>query len=187
MTVINLALSEALLTLRTWAVCGRGRFMTIFLTVLYTSFIIPSVVNMGLLYDNLTFISLPRFLGETCLITGNGKHLAIEWILLIVYDAIMCGLLGIQAISAYRYGGTTRLARIVYGEGVMYYLYLMVLSITATVLILQLPPGFLRLTAGPSQVIHYSLTARVILHVRDQANRGEFVDYSFSIPSSTPC
>ncbi|PFH49735.1 hypothetical protein AMATHDRAFT_62601 [Amanita thiersii Skay4041] len=51
-TVANLTLSEGLLTLRTWAVCGRSRSMTVLLTVLYVSFTIPSIVNIVLLYND---------------------------------------------------------------------------------------------------------------------------------------
>ncbi|KAF5346206.1 hypothetical protein D9756_011134 [Leucocoprinus leucothites] len=59
--------------------------------------------------------------------------------------------------------------KVVYGEGIMYYVYLVSLSMINVVVILKLPPEYLALLSSPMRSIHAILACRVVLHTRQQA------------------
>jgi len=85
-SVIGLAASEMVLTLRTWAVWHRNKRLSIILPVLYILFWGPAFVILGIFLKSITFGD-PPYPGFTgCLLIHANKYLVLLWLLLIVWD-----------------------------------------------------------------------------------------------------
>jgi len=74
----------------------------------------------------------------------------------------------IRGISAYRSGGDSQFYRVVYSDGIIYYIYLFGLSLFNTIIILKLPSDYVNLLVMMERVIHSVLACRVVLHIREQ-------------------
>ncbi|PFH52180.1 hypothetical protein AMATHDRAFT_57535 [Amanita thiersii Skay4041] len=168
----GLAIAEIILTLRTWAICGKGVPLSIILILLYIGLWVPAFINMNAFLKTIVFGSLPIPLhipSVGCILLKGSSRLFINWVLIMCYDACMCALLAMRAWSIFRSGGKSRLLVIVYRDGIIYYIYLFGLSLLNVILIFKLPADYLPLLSSPVRVIHALLTARVVLHAREQA------------------
>ncbi|KAK1225488.1 hypothetical protein PQX77_011576 [Marasmius sp. AFHP31] len=76
----------------------------------------------------------------------------------------------IPGIRAYRTGGLPKLLRAVYREGVIYYAFISIVSVTNFVLILTLSGDYVHLLAAFERVLHSILASRCILHIREIAS-----------------
>ncbi|KIM36934.1 hypothetical protein M413DRAFT_31328 [Hebeloma cylindrosporum] len=136
---IGVTTSELILTLRTWAVWERNRRLSIILPTLYVFLWFPNYIIDGMFLSSLKFIDPPYPGIQGCFMTYtmNIKYLTFSWILLAFWDALMLVLMLIPTIREYRSGGT--LMKVVYRDGVGYYLYLFALSVTNMLMIQTLP------------------------------------------------
>ncbi|KAF9441183.1 hypothetical protein P691DRAFT_715303 [Macrolepiota fuliginosa MF-IS2] len=174
MFTAGLSIAELLLSLRTWAVWGQDFKVGVGLLIFYAGVMVPNFVNMAFFLKSVTFIpSIPEIPG--CIVTGSSNRLYINWILLMVFDIGVCMLMIIQGYRSYISGGNSQLAKVVYRDGVLYYVYLVVLSMVNLIVILRLPRQYLALLSSPMRSIHSILTCRVVLHTRGQAKQGTIV------------
>ncbi|PFH47500.1 hypothetical protein AMATHDRAFT_6680 [Amanita thiersii Skay4041] len=187
--------AEAVLTLRIWAIYLRSRTVGVMLLVIYSGITISVFITVGLLLDSIKFAGLPFPNGPTCFVVAADRKLVLVWFVLAAYDAFQCILLAYQAYRAFAYGGKSKLVNLIYKDGadktkaypvmrltlfayglrlligIIYYVCMMAMSMVGMIVILSLPPEYLRVTAGPTQIIHTSLTARVVLHARQLTAR----------------
>jgi len=136
----------------------------------------------GIWWNSLRYIVLPSDMGSnsgTCVLVHTSKILWGCWACVAVYETMVTLMLATEAFHAYKSGGLSKLAKVVYSDGLMYYVYLMAVFICTVISIILLPPNILRFLSGPSHAIHMSLTARVILHARKQAD----ISTTYEIPS----
>jgi len=167
--LIGLSVSEMILTLRTWAVWNRDRRLTIILPILYflcwgSSFIVRTIYLTHIKFNDPVY---PEIKG--CFQKVVTRGMAFLWMQLIAWNALLLVLMVIPAVRAYRCGGSTALTRGVYRDGVIYYLYLFVLSSINVIIIETLPDQYQHLLASVTRVLHSILTSRALLHIRFQA------------------
>ncbi|PFH45658.1 hypothetical protein AMATHDRAFT_8852 [Amanita thiersii Skay4041] len=86
-------LISAILTLRTWAVYGHNFKMGVVLLALYLAMAICGTINMVLF---LTTLQYAHFF-QMCIVTGGSRRLIVNWLVLVAYDAVTCGLLAFKA------------------------------------------------------------------------------------------
>ncbi|KIM35953.1 hypothetical protein M413DRAFT_32088 [Hebeloma cylindrosporum] len=184
--VVGLAASEMILTLRTWAMWNRNKRLSIILPILYNLcwasglIVLLRVVNSStckpefllFLAESKSFLGVgappyPGFKG--CFLTDSNEDIVFLWALLITWDALLLMLMLVPAIRTYRDGGNSTLMKTVHCEGVMYYLYLFVLSCINIIVVKTLPQQFQLLLSPVERVVHSMLTSRVLLHIRAQA------------------
>jgi len=168
-SVVGLAASEMVLTLRTWAVWKRDKRLSIILPVVYLLFWGPAFVILGIFLKSMTFGDPPYPGFKGCLLTHANKYLALLWLLLIVWDTLMLVLILVPAVLAYRCGGNSALIKAVYRDGVVYYLYLFVLSFVNVVVVTTHPTQYQHLLTSMERLLHSILTSRVLLHIRVRA------------------
>jgi len=166
---IGLALSEMILTLRTWAVWNRDQRLTIILPILYVLFWGSGFIIRGISLSRTKFGD-PLYLGiKGCFLRDINRGMAFLWVQLIVWNALLLTLMLIPAVEAYRDGGSPILTKSVHRDGVIYYLYLFLFSTINIVIIETLPHEYHHLLASVTRVLHSMLTSRVLLHIRSQA------------------
>jgi len=170
-TIVGLAASDMILTLRTWAVWNRNQRLSIILPILYVLVWGSCFVILVICINSITFGD-PPYPGSTgCFLMDANQNILffLLWVQLFVWNALVLMLMLVPAVQAYRSGGNRALTRAVYRDGVIYYLYLFVLSFINVVVVRTLPPQYQQLLLSLQRVLHSMLTSRVLLHIRAQA------------------
>ncbi|KAF9448157.1 hypothetical protein P691DRAFT_801270 [Macrolepiota fuliginosa MF-IS2] len=168
MFIVGMACAELILTLRTWAVWEKDKRLTYGLPVLFGATWMTGFFIMGFYLRSTIHQAspVPQVLG--CIVRDTSAILSACYILLMAYDACILFLMIIRGISVFRSGGDSRFMRVVYRDGIIYYIYLFGLSLFNTVVILKLPSDYVNLLVMVERVMHSVLACRVILHIRHQ-------------------
>ncbi|ESK92521.1 hypothetical protein Moror_4429 [Moniliophthora roreri MCA 2997] len=168
----SMAFSEIILAARAWAVSGRQKFFTVLLPAFFVVCWLPSIVIQHLFYKGVRFgqSPIPHLDDVGCFVIAADSYSWICWVLLMVYEAGLLILMVISCVKNHYSGGRSALSKIVYRDGILYFVYLFGLSLTNVVVILT-APGILIDLLGPLERVMYSvLTSRVILHIREHAD-----------------
>ncbi|KAF8998726.1 hypothetical protein BDQ17DRAFT_1361825 [Cyathus striatus] len=165
-TILILIINLGVLSIRTWAVYRRSR-----------------VVGIGLIIFSLAIVvaAIP----VTVLYSGSANRiLTLEWILLMVYDG---GLLALMIVQVIRLTPSAKNRRQSYlkslfalaRKGILYYVYLFVLSALNVIIIQTMPVDFINLLTVMERIIHAVLTCRVILNIKYNLSRTEEKNFAF--------
>ncbi|KAF8995823.1 hypothetical protein BDQ17DRAFT_1545022 [Cyathus striatus] len=135
-------IAEAVLTLRTWAVCGGQKRLGILLAIFSMGIFSGHTVLVGFF----SLVKLRFDLQDTldtilqgCLITsGNYNLLIIDWSLVLIYDTVNLVLIMTPAYQSFRPSCYSNLARMVLRDGAIYYFYLLVAGIANIIVITRL-------------------------------------------------
>ncbi|KAF4585293.1 hypothetical protein EYR40_002130 [Pleurotus pulmonarius] len=188
---VKLTIPQVILTIRTWAIWHRDRKLAVVLLLFFAAVWGPTFAVMTIFTRSLEFgpAPFPGFVG--CNFVAANQILFVTWALLMVYEA---GILVLMAYRAYvgwsNGGGNTALFTAVYRDGILYYLYLFVLSLV-NIIVIKVFPKYIILLAAVERVVHSVLASRVILHIRDLATRNPsssilFDFVTFLIPYGNP-
>uniref|UniRef100_A0A0W0FSL9 DUF6533 domain-containing protein n=1 Tax=Moniliophthora roreri TaxID=221103 RepID=A0A0W0FSL9_MONRR len=160
-----------ILAARAWAVSGRQKFFTVLLPAFFVVCWLPSIVIQHLFYKGVRFgqSPIPHLDDVGCFVIAADSYSWICWVLLMVYEAGQSSHSDGNLLRE-EPGGRSALSKIVYRDGILYFVYLFGLSLTNVVVILT-APGILIDLLGPLERVMYSvLTSRVILHIREHAD-----------------
>jgi len=169
MTLVGIAASEMILALRTWAVWNRNQRLSVILPILYVLVWGSGVVAICSFLNSMIFSDPPYPGFKGCFLTYTNKKIVFVWVQLISWDTLMLALMLVPGVRVYRSGGNSALMKAVYHDGVIYYLYLFVLSLINIFVVAILPVQYQQLLSSMERVLHSMLTSRVVLHMRAQA------------------
>ncbi|EDQ98732.1 uncharacterized protein LACBIDRAFT_296795 [Laccaria bicolor S238N-H82] len=185
--IFGFILSEVILTLRVWAVWKRDRHMGVFLISLITLTTVAEIYVMRIFLRDLQFSTkpYPKFVG--CFLTSANHILYLDWVVFMIYDAIILVLMIIPGMASYRRGGSVDLHHVIYRDGIIMYIYLFALSIVNVVVVRALYTEYFAvissyvyvlplrakclIKSSVERVLHSLLTSRVVLHIREYAKR----------------
>ncbi|KAJ3552436.1 hypothetical protein NP233_g12885 [Leucocoprinus birnbaumii] len=141
--VVGSAVSE----LRTWAVWNKDGRLTF---VLFGTLALTTAAEFYLVAKFLQSSSheispLPKLIG--CYITSSNPNLAICFAIFMGFDGCILLLMIIRGVAAFKSGGNSRLLRVVYGDGIIYYVYIFGLSLVNVVIIYKLSSQYTTLLA----------------------------------------
>ncbi|KAG9221519.1 hypothetical protein CCMSSC00406_0009342 [Pleurotus cornucopiae] len=178
----SIALSEVILTMRTWSLWKTSRWSGTALVVFYFSCWTPIVLSNHC--PKLTSITVRSFQLQQyggCIIIPENINLYLFWILVLVYDTGIMILMVLAVTKPYtpmllKSGGSSALVRTLYRDGITYYFALFVLSVMNIATIVVLPGDLVNLFTVLQRAIHSTLTSRVILHLREQADHNKLFD-----------
>ncbi|KAF9047212.1 hypothetical protein BDP27DRAFT_1373888 [Rhodocollybia butyracea] len=128
MYIIGIALSEVILTMRTWALWGKDTRLTVGLPIFFVGCCVPTFYITNFYLNSQTYIPSPLpHIG--CVTLGTESTFFLVWVILMVYEAVILTLIlipGLPYFSAYlvRSGNWSALTIIVYRDGITYYLFL---------------------------------------------------------------
>ncbi|KXN80908.1 hypothetical protein AN958_06855 [Leucoagaricus sp. SymC.cos] len=154
---MSIELVEVVLTVRTWAVWNKDWRLTfgLFTTLALTTAAEFYLVSVYLKSSHHNESPIPSLIG--CFITTSSSKLAICFAIFMAFDGCMyfdprmhgcddsdhdlgiLALMVIRGIAVLKSGGDSQLLRIVYGDGVIYYVYIFGLSLINVVIIYKLP------------------------------------------------
>ncbi|KAJ7573575.1 hypothetical protein C8J56DRAFT_982562 [Mycena floridula] len=138
MYVFSIASSEVILSLRVLATWQRARKVAIGLSISFLLCFLPVFVLMGLFLTTVKFGNSP-LPGLGCYTLDGSSILVGCWMLLMLYDAGTMVLMIVAGVSAYKTGGSTALFNAVYRDGILYYIFLFLLSLTNVLVIIVFP------------------------------------------------
>ncbi|KAF9067033.1 hypothetical protein BDP27DRAFT_1404087 [Rhodocollybia butyracea] len=170
MYITGIALTEVVLTIRTCALWGKDIRLIAGVVIFFMGCWIPEFYIIHLFLDSQTYIPTP-FPLFGCMILGGKPILFVEWVILIVYEAMILTLMLIPGVAFFRSGNRSALTTVVYRDGITYYLFLFGMSVTNLLTVLLLPRNLGNLFLPYQRVMHTLLTSRVILHMRSQARK----------------
>ncbi|KAH8119853.1 hypothetical protein DFH11DRAFT_1739165, partial [Phellopilus nigrolimitatus] len=163
--LLGILVAEIILLLRTWAVWERSRSIGIGLSIWTAALWISNMVCLGIFLKSVKFSPLPFGLSG-CLVVSGNTILSINWILLMIFEAGILGLMVVKAVQKYRIQRSTIIYKAVYRDGSIFYVYLFVFSLANVIVILTLPHGFFNMLSSIERVTHSILTARILLNLR---------------------
>lgn len=168
----SMAISEIILSFRVWVIWQRSKVLAVALPVFFLACWVPTIFFEDLVLNSIAFGDAPYSPHSGCFITGGKGITYICWIFLLVYES---GLLMLILISALRHERdptlSTSLSGVVYRDGILYYIYLFVLSLANVVIIVLLPGEMGELLSCLERISYSLLTSRVVLHIRRHAQK----------------
>ncbi|KIK02624.1 hypothetical protein K443DRAFT_6013 [Laccaria amethystina LaAM-08-1] len=165
--IFGFILSEVILTLRVWAVWKRDLRLGVFLISLITLTAVAEIYVTSIFLRDLQFSTkpYPEFVG--CFFTSANHIVYLNWVVFMIYEAVILVLMIIPAIGSYRRGGDVDLHHVIYSEGIIMYIYLVALSIVNVVVVCTLSREYLSVISSVERVLHSLLTSRVVLDIRE--------------------
>ncbi|KAF8496292.1 hypothetical protein JB92DRAFT_3126175 [Gautieria morchelliformis] len=169
-------LAEIVLIFRTWAIWGQKRKVAFGLPILMVIVVVPLayLTRIGLTsvsFADVTKLPIPN--PQSCFITRN-DDITILWdyVIILGFETVILVLTLIKGVQHYRHT-TSSLVSTLYADGILYYVYLLMLSI-ANVLVIA--PLAFKKTSGATlvlmqRVFHAILPGRILLHLRMAAIR----------------
>ncbi|KAF9450809.1 hypothetical protein P691DRAFT_433556 [Macrolepiota fuliginosa MF-IS2] len=165
-----LFVAEYSLAMRVCVVWKMNKIVVVSLTTVYTASFIWVLTSFYIMLRPIEFFTLLPFGG--CLAKIGGSTLWIDYLMLLVYDAGMLALMAYPTIKEYKSGlcEHTDLVKHVYVEGVLFYLYLLLVDVVSVTVQLTLPDDIFLFVIG-ARMLRSILAARVLLHLREYAER----------------
>ncbi|KAF9449399.1 hypothetical protein P691DRAFT_774726 [Macrolepiota fuliginosa MF-IS2] len=177
MFCIGEAIADLIFTLRTWVVWGKLRRVALGLAVCYIATWVVILVTVGLYLRTAVYMPspVPQLMG--CIEQSPSVLMSVSYIAAMVYNAIMLVLILIPGVSAFKSGlPSSGLMRVIYSDGVIYYVYIFVLSFLNFFVIFKLPKDYINLLLTLERVLQSVLSCRVILHIRQQAAKAKRIE-----------
>ncbi|KDR82787.1 hypothetical protein GALMADRAFT_848896 [Galerina marginata CBS 339.88] len=183
------ALSEALLSLRVWALWDRNKWLSVVLPILFMVIWAPSFYTMYLYVNSLRYTISPLPSAKGCIVVAAKEYVIWSWVGLLGWNSVTLFLTLLHGWRTYRSGIVSRLASVIYRDGAYYYIYLfcacpnvermfigaeslgcsIVFSILNILFTLTLPPAKRVVVLSPERCMHSMFASRVLLHMRAQA------------------
>ncbi|PFH47820.1 hypothetical protein AMATHDRAFT_66696, partial [Amanita thiersii Skay4041] len=171
--ILGTVSAQGIFAIRAWAIWGQGRNMAICLIVAFAILMGVGFAALQLFVDSVKFRIEP-FVNQNIrgCITIDAKAIfcVASWIDLLVFETFLTGILVTRGYQAYKNGGNTGLFNLVYRDGFIFYLIASGITIVTSILVSSLPSGLVLVTLFPVRVIHVTLSSRILLHTRENAN-----------------
>jgi len=171
--LIKPVLAEIIFCLRTWAIWKRNKAvgMTLLVPLLIT-FAAACYVMADFLHslriDNSPY---PGFQG--CFWISAKKIMWAEYTLLFGIEAIVLAFVIISAVRLYRAGVINKLSLVTHMDGIIFYIYLLIITGANLVISLAAAPNLTSLIFPLEDVLYATFATRVLLNIRSVGNSEE--------------
>lgn len=162
--VIGIIISEIVLLLRTYALWERKRSILIILCVSGAVTYIPAVVITNLELRSLKYVPTTR---PGCQVGTASSIIIFAYILLMLSETVIVVLTVIRARQYLRHSTSPWVIQL-YQDGMLFYAYLLSISIANILVPILAPRIFANWLASPQRVLHSVLCNRVLLLILRQ-------------------
>ncbi|KAJ7216467.1 hypothetical protein GGX14DRAFT_562029 [Mycena pura] len=165
-TVFGIAVAEAILVLRTYALSGRKRSVFIIFTAFWAIGISASVVLIALFLSSVSYGPPPSPSIPGCfLVEGSDIYAGISFFIVLLNDTIIMAYTLWLGFTNYRHMNNPFIVTL-YRDGVTYYLFLCAISAVNVAILLKERMPIAQICNALLRVLHSILSARILLHVR---------------------
>ncbi|KAJ7507383.1 hypothetical protein B0H11DRAFT_1971517 [Mycena galericulata] len=166
-TIFGIAVAEAILILRTYALSGRKRSVLIFFTTVWTIAILSSIVLLELFLRSVIYGPPPSPDVPGCfLVDGDVVFASVPFVLVLLNDTIIMAYTLWIGLRNYRHSRNPLILAL-YRDGIKYYIFLSIISLINVATLLQAPKPMAQLFNTFLRVVHSVLSTRILLHVRN--------------------
>ncbi|KAJ7283596.1 hypothetical protein C8J57DRAFT_1292990 [Mycena rebaudengoi] len=158
-SVIGIILSEVILMLRTYALWERKRAVLVSLCALAACTLVPTIPIVYLETASLEYGPID---GVGCRITHASTIQIYAYLLIMVSETTIAVLTAIRAYRDLRYSRVPWIIKL-YQDGILFYVYLLLVSIANLLVPMVAPRMFANWLATPQRVLHSVLCTRVLL------------------------
>jgi len=165
--------AEVILALRTWAVWRRDSGIGCGLIILAVGLFIPTCIFTSHFLRNLKF-DPPLYVGfRGCLFRIKGVRAEFVGVFAIgIVEIVVLGLMMISAFRLYRSGDRNELLNIIHRDGILFYVYLLCVTLPSVALMFTQPPDS-KFTLVPLLSVLYSVfSTRIIINIRYFGRQG---------------
>jgi len=169
----GITLAQYIISLRTYALWGRSKYIAIFLIALNTGVEISTVILLNSYLKKLTYVPSPFPTIVTCYTTAPRSKLYIDYALIMTVELCIIILTLWRGIAEWR-SIQSPLIGTLYRDGVTFFVCLFAISFSNFLIYVISQSLLLELLLPELQrIMHSVLTARIILHLRAAAEFSE--------------
>ncbi|KAJ6591225.1 hypothetical protein DFH09DRAFT_1139041 [Mycena vulgaris] len=166
-TVFGIAVAEAILVVRTYALSGRRQGILIFFTALLAAAFLTSSVLLELFLQSVTYGPPPSPEIPGCFLTeGKVVLVVVSFMIVLLNDTIIMSYTLWIGLWNFRHSRNP-LIMTFYRDGIVYYIFLCIISAINVATLIQAPKATAQLFNTFLRVLHSVLSTRIVLHVRD--------------------
>ncbi|KAF8999393.1 hypothetical protein BDQ17DRAFT_1360940 [Cyathus striatus] len=164
---IGIILSGLILSITTYAILGHKRVYKYILSGAYITAGAGIIASIGV------FVASFKFDSKCQLVPNAGMKWAMgPFIILFIYSCLLMFLMSIEPFRAYRYGGGSRLLWTVYRNGLMYYVCMFALTLSAIIIFATLSADYWFLLPYLTRSFNSVLICRIVIRTRRRGNEG---------------
>ncbi|KAF7760745.1 hypothetical protein Agabi119p4_10154 [Agaricus bisporus var. burnettii] len=172
--VLGIYFAEFIFAMRTYVICGKRKIFWVPIGIFGFGTLLYNLIYNFSILNRVQFLFIGLVI-DGCLPVSEG--LPLNWsngwifvVFLTIYDGAMVILIGLVTLGAWRSDARIRsdLFQVLYGEGVLFYIYILVFSIASQVAV-SISNPYLFIFMG--RVVRSILASRVMLHIREVAHR----------------
>jgi len=161
-TLVLVAVSEAIMMLRVYAIWQRNRYILILLSTLWVGQV--AICGMGLAFTSRLPLP-PGFVA--CIDTGVGKLFTPFWFMPLISDTFVFFLTLWRNRQYSRMNANLPLMQLFVRDGALYFLVIFSANLLNVTLYLSAPDSLKNITAGFSQTITPVMVSRLVLNLRN--------------------
>jgi len=169
--ILQIFLSEAVLSIRTWAVWRGKKGIGLVLSALTLAHLVAQCIFTNKFVRSMEFTSPPILIFRGCFMEKSSTALWINYVLMTIIEAVVLTLMVISAFRAYRLGIIGKLSHVIHRDGILFYIYLLCLTIGNLVATIVLPIDLMAFLTPLHSVLYAVLTTRIVLNIRAVSNQ----------------
>ncbi|EJD38833.1 hypothetical protein AURDEDRAFT_116344 [Auricularia subglabra TFB-10046 SS5] len=179
--LVGIFVAQTVLILRTWAIWGGHRIV---MQALASLLLTITIVNMWVVVrcTRHTHLSeLPRMAG--CVVVSSSKSIASAWVAISSFELLIVLMTVFKGIEHFRLGSSTLIASL-YRDGIMYYIFLLSVSLANMIFVTSAPDEYIVLLAELQRAFHAILSCRIILNLRTVHARSQLTSANTEVTVS---
>ncbi|KAJ7128801.1 hypothetical protein C8R43DRAFT_1027203 [Mycena crocata] len=180
--LVGIAIAEAMLLLRTYALSGREKNVLVVFGIIYTLGVSTSLVTLSLFIHSSEYSETPLGLPGCDLSGGQFIFVGIPFMIIVVNELAMMGYSLWLGVKSYRHSRNP-LVITLYRDGIAYFVFLTVASSLNLVILIAGPPHMQDLLNNLLRVLHAIFSCRILLHVREAERRRHETAYQQELVS----
>jgi len=171
LVLFSMNIAEVILVIRTWAIWRKHKGVGSLLLLLMVVDLILQCWSMAKFNNSLEFIPpfYPGYRG--CNISKVNSALKWNYVFMIIIEVVVLALMGVSAFRTAQMGDNNKLMKVIHRDGIMFYVYILIVSIANALIIKYAAHDLLGLLSPLQAVIYSALTSRIIFNIRETARR----------------
>ncbi|KAL5480240.1 hypothetical protein ACEPAI_1510 [Sanghuangporus weigelae] len=169
-------IAQFILSMRTWAIWARRKWVTILLATLLLGALGVDVFVLHRYLGGVSYSPLGPFesVFQGCLLHFDNRFVFIDFVLVMIIESIMLVLLVVKALEYFKHSRSTLMVRM-FKDGVIYFIFILITSIANVIVIIAAPIELHNFLIVTQRILHSIFCSRVLLHIR-----GAYTNSAFS-------
>jgi len=163
---LQVFLAETALSVRTWAIWSRSKIIGFGLVALNLAHLIIECVFLHKIFSLLQFGVRPYQGFRGCVLTQNSNWEWVNFATVALVEAVVLFLMLISAFRLYREGSQSELTDVIHRDGIIFYVYLLILAVANMTNAIVLPMDLIMVLTPIQNMMYSVLTSRIFLNIR---------------------